>query len=155
MFIFEWWMNECMRGRPFRPLHRDVVVYCASLFCYSLSNPALRMKRRILNMGTSKLSLNDDQSLEIVSWNIHVLSEIYPIFPDCIWHTISLLPNMEYSCHRNTRLQKHNYELKLQSLVSLATCLSYVYIVNASDKEMHSPTTEAPVSCTRQCWRVG
>jgi hypothetical protein len=26
------WMNECMRGRPSRPLHRDLVVYCASPF---------------------------------------------------------------------------------------------------------------------------
>jgi hypothetical protein len=25
-------MNECMRGRPSRPLHRDLVVYCASPF---------------------------------------------------------------------------------------------------------------------------
>jgi hypothetical protein len=26
------WMNECKRGRPSRPLHRDLVVYCASPF---------------------------------------------------------------------------------------------------------------------------
>jgi hypothetical protein len=27
--VYILFMNECMRGRPSRPLHRDLVVYCA------------------------------------------------------------------------------------------------------------------------------
>jgi hypothetical protein len=32
ILCFDQWMNECMRGRPSRPLHGDLVVYCASSF---------------------------------------------------------------------------------------------------------------------------
>jgi hypothetical protein len=103
------WMNECLRGRPSRPLHRDLMVYCASSFSVIPSaTPRFESSVGFWTWGR--------QSSHLVPKSIDpsdVLAGFEPLVRSCLWlrfqqqvHWLQLGPLMVHQMFEGNRRQR-------------------------------------------------